>query len=296
MFAALPLLALAVCAGLVTAICAMQLISDPAESNRLVRARVGFDVKARARLLCRRMTRHRVPQPGRMFLIIGSAVVVSAVLLLTAIATVLILVQPKYSASVADVVAIGALLVLAIAAGVAIATYAVSTRKPVLSPKLTLPGFPGGELIFVAAERVGPDRGAAVELDPTREPVVRVQITNTSGNTAKDVALRITLVGVIGLKAQPGWDALEESRAGGIHVLQWDGGGNQNVHGNWTRQLPSLDLTTARFVQREKHELIIEVVCEGYRPLKPTCRLLEVVSDKEWTERAVAAKRPKRPA
>ena len=71
--------------------------------------------------------------------------------------------------------------------------------------------------------------------------------TTASPFIARSPALRIDLIWLDGLRSpQPGWT--HPGRGGKIFPdfapsVQWDGGADYAIHGNWTRELPPLDFT-----------------------------------------------------
>ena len=202
------------------------------------------------------------------------------------------------------VVLTGAGFLLAVlAAVVAILAYRLAARQPKLELTAHLSdGLFGGPIVFLIAEDKSlpePSEGELRRLSSygeLPEPMwpreyddlltLQIGIRNLSSYTARNPAVRIEFLGLYGdLESPVEWQVLKTT---GRVLVQWEGGADYAVHGNWTRQLPPLNLigmvaeksnpdwevdAPAHYIGDEhivahvQHALLIEVVAEGFRKL-----------------------------
>jgi hypothetical protein len=121
------------------------------------------------------------------------------------------------------------------------------------------------------------DRGSMLTL--------QIGIRNLGDYTARNVAVRIEFLGFHGSISPENWQVVNIANP---VVVQWEGGADYAVHGNWTRQLPPLNLfglkadrtdsnwkninfsnyiSDSSRIWRQQHALLVEIVAEGYRKL-----------------------------
>jgi len=144
-------------------------------------------------------------------------------------------------AAIGDAATICGLVLAAFAAIVALAAYLVATQSPDLEAEIEF--LSAGDrnkpvfLVGQADERMG----TRLVVIPTEHDPALIRIRNRSSFAAHTPAIRIDLVGLGGLKAQPGWtigwvqrDPFNQQWA------QWEGGADYAIHGHWLRALPEL--------------------------------------------------------
>jgi len=75
---------------------------------------------------------------------------------------------------------------------------------------------------------------------------VRISVENTSEWSARNVAVRVDFKGVRNFKHPLAWTVAGlHSTTSEVIGVQWEGGADYAVHGQWTRDLPFLDLDAA---------------------------------------------------
>ena len=77
--------------------------------------------------------------------------------------------------------------------------------------------------------------------------------------------MRITFDGLGGINNQDGWTITGSANQIGITSLQWDGGADYIIHGQWSRILPSLNVA-GLFAYKDEPALIVDVAADGYGP------------------------------
>jgi hypothetical protein len=162
------------------------------------------------------------------------------------------------------VVAIGAFILVAWGVIVALAAYVSATGSPDLSAEIAFRfSFPNHPTFKVADKQLWLGDWRTVE--PYRQVEGRVTITNSSKYSARNPGLRIVLDGLGGLSAQPGWTVVGQANQIGITSLQWDGGADYIVHGEWSRVLPGFNVQ-GMFAYKDDPAFIVDIAADGFGP------------------------------
>lgn len=83
----------------------------------------------------------------------------------------------------------------------------------------------------------------------------------------KNPGVRIQLEGLGSLGPQEGWQTVTFATSVGITAIQWDGGTDSIVHGQWSRALPALDFSDVCELFPGGTALIVTIVADGVAPL-----------------------------
>ena len=70
----------------------------------------------------------------------------------------------------------------------------------------------------------------------------------------------------MGVGEQAGWQVTERVTTVGVTEIQWDGGADHMIHGEWSRTLPAITLRGARLVGESGSKLIVTLVADGISP------------------------------
>jgi hypothetical protein len=162
------------------------------------------------------------------------------------------------------VVAVGAFALVAWGVIVALAAYVSATGSPDLSAEIAFRfSFPNRPTFSVADKDqwVGNWRTVATY----RQVEGRVTITNGSKYSARNPGMRIVLDGLGGISEQPGWTVIGQANQIGITSLQWDGGADYIIHGQWSRILPDFNVE-GMFAYTDDPALIVDVAADGFGP------------------------------
>jgi len=162
------------------------------------------------------------------------------------------------------VVAVGAFVLVAWGVIVALAAYVSATGSPDLSAEISFRFSSPNRPTFSVADkeqRVGHWRTVA----PYRQVEGRPTITNRSKYSARNPGMRIVLDGLGGISEQPGWTVIGQANQIGITSLQWDGGADYIIHGQWSRVLPDLNVQ-GMFAYTDDPALIVDVAADGFGP------------------------------
>lgn len=170
--------------------------------------------------------------------------------------------QTDRLAVIGDTLAGGAFLLVAVGVILALAAYLIASAKPDLNAEVVFAFSEPNQPVFVGDAL--PD--GAMKLQPFKQVEGRVRIHNGNGNSARNPALRIDLVGLGGLKEQPPWVAVAFANQVGAYAIQWDGGADYSIHGNWTRELPPLSFEEVFALPGIlERKLVLTVVAEGFK-------------------------------
>jgi hypothetical protein len=171
-----------------------------------------------------------------------------------------------------------------VATGVAVAAYWAATGVPNLQFEINFQFSSTNEPVFKLVSVSGNDP-AWRRIDPFAQNRATVGLVNRSRHTAHNPALRIDLVGIRGLKPVTGWDGVVHVRQVGLTALQWDGGANYPIHGNWRRELPALVLDDVDLRLDGEVALVVTVVADGFRrQTRLVVRALEDADYNDYTE------------
>ena len=147
---------------------------------------------------------------------------------------------------------------------VALAAYVSATGSPDLSVKLTFQFSSPNEPVFIMNEETDSDATHRV-IRSFRQTEGTVTITNASKYSPHNPGIRIQLDGLGGMTVQPGWEILSMANQVGPALLQWDGGADYIIHGNWSRTLPQLDVKDV-FTTKVDPAFIIDIAADGFGP------------------------------
>ncbi|WP_405879453.1 hypothetical protein OG762_12865 [Streptomyces sp. NBC_01136] len=160
-------------------------------------------------------------------------------------------------------------ILTAVAAFLALLAYRAATGLPSLDVAVTFNfSFPN-EPVFVAAS--GDDdeasSGEQRRISNFKQSLATVTLTNSSTYAAKNPGVRIELEGLGGRGEQPGWEQIAFVTTVGMTQIQWDGGTDSIVHGQWSRTLPRLDLGDVQELLPGATALVVTIVADGITPI-----------------------------
>ncbi|MBW8796375.1 MAG: hypothetical protein JF597_23090 [Streptomyces sp.] len=157
-------------------------------------------------------------------------------------------------------------LVTAVAAIVALWAYRAATGRPALDIEITFNfSFPN-EPVFAAVHDEDDITGWR-KLESFKQTWATVTLNNASAYAAKNPGVRIGLEGLGSLGPQEGWQTVTFVSSVGITAIQWDGGTDSIVHGQWSRALPTLDFSDVRELVPGETALVVTIVADGVEPL-----------------------------
>ena len=160
------------------------------------------------------------------------------------------------------VATIGALVLVAWGAVIALAAYVSATGSPDLSVTLVFRfSFPNEPTFLYRQTRSDVER----IIEPFRQCEGKLRISNSSQYSARNPGMRITLDGLGGVPDQPGWRVVDSENMIGIITLEWDGGADYIIHGRWSRTLPHLNVA-GMFAFREDPAFVIDLAADGFGP------------------------------
>jgi hypothetical protein len=162
------------------------------------------------------------------------------------------------------VVATGGFVLVAWGVIVALAAYVSATGSPELSAEISFRfSFPNRPTFSVADKEdwLGDWR----RVGTYRQVEAEVTITNSSKYSARNSGMRIQLDGLGGISDQTGWTVVGQANQIGITSIQWDGGADYIIHGQWSRVLPSLHVE-GMFAFQDDAALIVDVAADGFGP------------------------------
>lgn len=165
------------------------------------------------------------------------------------------------------VVSVASLVVVSLAGIVAILAYQIASG----TPKLTF------ELQFPFSRMNAPSFRLDAVLDvPHTSPWRRIAefkqtdgilvLKNESRYTARNPGVRIKFQGFVGIPGQNYWQTTTHVTSVGVTEIQWDGGTDHMIHGEWSRTLPTFSLLGASLLPDEQPKLIVTVVADGVSP------------------------------
>ncbi|MFE9601989.1 hypothetical protein [Streptomyces hokutonensis] len=168
-------------------------------------------------------------------------------------------------AVVNTVIAAASWLLVAVAGVVALLAYRDASGRPDLHIEITFNfSFPN-EPVFLAGDAVTPDQHRQIEA--FKQVSATVTLSNASLYAAKNPGVRIELEGLNDIGQQSGWQD-EWVHMLGIHSLQWEGGTESIVHGEWSRTLPALDFTGLTELDPGNAALVVTLVADGVAPAR----------------------------
>lgn len=184
-------------------------------------------------------------------------------------------------AGLAATFTVGAFTLAVLGAGVALLAYRVAVQRPSLVVHVSAPDFDDGSIRvgFLKPDASGERR--VVLLPGYRRHgetlALRISLENISDWSARNVAVRVDVRGMRRLTLPSGWTiaAYHPDVTNEIVALQWEGGADYAVHGNWTRELPDVVLNDALVeANNDQSSMTVDVVAEGFRqswtfPIRP---------------------------
>ncbi|MGC9538487.1 hypothetical protein [Streptomyces sp. UG1] len=157
-------------------------------------------------------------------------------------------------------------LLTAAAAVVALLAYRAATGRPELDIEITFNFSSPNEPVFVAES----DEDDTLEgrlIAGFKQTWATVGLRNASRYAAKNPGVRIELEGLGGFGGQDGWEQVAFTTSVGVSAIQWDGGADSIVHGNWSRVLPPLDLAGVRELVPGGAAFVVTIVADGVSPV-----------------------------
>jgi hypothetical protein len=155
----------------------------------------------------------------------------------------------------------GSAVILALLGGfVALAAYADATRRPDL--QLILTG-PEDGLRFATRKVVASNKRETtiVVNRPFQPALLAVAISNSADFSARNPSVRLEFFGLVSRQRQNGWVGVSTENRGAF-ALQWQGA---IVQGNWTFQLPSINLYAAIVTSKDTY-VMCKLVAEEFKP------------------------------
>jgi hypothetical protein len=178
------------------------------------------------------------------------------------------------------VIAVAAYVAAMIAAGFAIVAYRQASGLPELEPVIKFQANHPNTLNFwVNPDRqippwVTPALSGATELVMLHSPnsmIGSVLLKNNSRYSARNPGLRIEFDGLLFNAANPYWTTVEwwtPHHANGSRIIQWDGGVDNIVHGNWSRGLPDLNFNEVVVTRKNPSpKLVVTFIADGCDPV-----------------------------
>ena len=166
------------------------------------------------------------------------------------------------------VAAVAAFILVAWGVVVALAAYVSATGTPDLSVELTFRyPFPN-EPVFSLARDDEIKQKLTDEhqyIGPYRQAEGQMMMKNSSKYAARNPGVRIRLDGLGGVPPQAGWTVVAKENMVGTIILQWDGGADYIIHGEWSRMLPALDVR-GMYAFTKAPAFIIEFAADGFGP------------------------------
>jgi hypothetical protein len=163
--------------------------------------------------------------------------------------------------AVGDAMAAATLLLSAVGAMIALATYLASTESPQLEAEIVFRCSEPNRPVFLVEE----EEHHRLRLVSFRQVEGSVRIHNRRSNSAHNPAIRVDLFGLGGIRTQPHWRPVDWANPYGVCAVQWDGGTQFAIHGNGTRVLPSLTLEGVVALPAESdHAMRVMLVADGF--------------------------------
>jgi hypothetical protein len=180
-----------------------------------------------------------------------------------------------------NTVAVLATLIVAVLAGiVAIAAYAIASGQPDLDAVIRFEFSEPNSPRFYLARDPGEDP-SHWPLESFKQLTGRVTLTNRSRYAARNPGIRIRFDGISGLGDIPGWDTAVFTHMVGVTEIQWDGGADRMIHGEWSRNLPGINLFGASWLRHlGTPTMTVTVVADG---VSPRSRVYPIVL-REWED------------
>jgi hypothetical protein len=158
-----------------------------------------------------------------------------------------------------------------VASALALLAYWISLQRPRLIPKVSSDEFENG-VVLVGAGRPQPNGERAIVrlggyLRHGASLALNIAMENTSDWSARNVAVKVSFIGIRGVPLPPEWTiAGRDLVTGEITAVNWEGGADLAIHGRWPRNLPPIFLNEA-FIEAPGTDCAVEIeaVAEGFR-------------------------------
>jgi hypothetical protein len=187
--------------------------------------------------------------------------------------------------AVNSVVAIASLVVVTLAGVVAVLAYAIASGKPELRATVQFEFSEPNAPRFVLED----EPGGISHLWPLRsfkQLLGQVTLENSSRYAARNPGVRIKFDGIGSLRDLPGWDTVTFTHMVGVTEIQWDGGADRMIHGEWSRKLPTVNLFGTSWIKHvENPTMTVTLVADGLSP-KSTVYPIRLITGVEWVASA----------
>lgn len=160
------------------------------------------------------------------------------------------------------IVALGAFLLVAVGVVVSLVAYLAATGRPDLAPYVTCFGQSGTPIINAVKAS---EHESWAERASSAYMVCNVLIRNRAPYAARNPGVRLGIRSKdLSFKHWDGWQPVNASDIPfeGVKSIQWDGGSDQMIHGNWTRRLPPVVVK----IVPDQPKFVIAVVADNFRP------------------------------
>jgi hypothetical protein len=183
--------------------------------------------------------------------------------------------------------AVGTFALAVVAGVIAFAAYLVATQSPDLEVEIRFPFSETSHPVLMRHPVQIRAGDGYPFLANFRQLEAQVVVHNKSPFAAHNPACRVELVGLAGLRnAGPQWDIVvdRDPAIGDPVTVQWDGGADFIIHGNWERFI-SLDFrsTVDLVAGPGEHRIDITLVADGFSRTWPIA--VEVTDAADWIQR-----------
>ncbi len=202
----------------------------------------------------------------------------------------------RWSGTLADQVAalnltlaVGTLAALLIAGLIALVAHRRAAEKPDLSFEIDFPfSEPNRPQLMVDTSHRRPD--GFPYLAHFEQVRAKARIANRTPFAAHHPACRIELIGLHGRDFGPGWTTVIANPDAEPTVIQWDGGADCVIHGEWERVL-DLDFRSVVHLANGPAKMVAHVVADG-APAK-VCEIpMDLLQPRDWLSRHPEWSRP----
>lgn len=183
-------------------------------------------------------------------------------------------------AVIANLLALGTLLLALVAGIIALAAYSAATGLPNLRLIFNTPQTFPGEILILTGDPESASAGLTAASGD--DNIARITVWNTTKYAARTPAVAIEFQGAVIRQdmyaASNGWIATaRDFRTKDVLRVQWDGGPNYAIHGDSTRQLPELNLQGLYLSPNRKGaDMVVRLLADGYsrQEIKLTTRFI----------------------
>jgi hypothetical protein len=221
---------------------------------------------------------------------------VAAILAMAAVSLLGYGLWARWSGTLADQVAalnltlaLGTLVALLVAGLIALVAHRRAAERPDLSFEIEFPfSEPNRPQLMVDTSHRRPD--GFPYLAHFEQVRAKARIANRTPFAARHPACRIELIGLHGRDFGPGWTAVIANPEAEPTVIQWDGGADCVIHGEWERVL-DLDFRSVVHLANGPAKMVAHVVADG-APAK-VCEIpMDLLQPRDWLSRHPEWSRP----